>query len=141
MTRSPDEQGEIHYALSSVIRNVHDRLIETYGGLPGVRDENALESAIARPKQLAYYSGVRSIGTLGAALSWALLRNHAFTDGNKRIALAALTLFVERNGHHLLCTEVEETAAVLRAAAGQITEEQWVGWVESVVAPRERTAL
>ena len=119
MMQGRGEREETHYALSSVLRNVHGRLIETYGGLPGVRDEHALESAVFRPRQVAHSSGVGLIARLGAALSWALLRNHAFVDGDKRIALAALTLFAERNGYRLTCSEVEETTMILRAASGE----------------------
>ena len=119
---------------ADVLRNVHDRLIETYGGLHGVRDENALESAISRPQNLEAYGGVESAGRLGAALAWAILRNHPFADGNKRAAFAALTIFFGRNGYRLTCSEVEETAMMLRAAASEITEDEWTAWVERSVA-------
>ncbi|HEY4011254.1 MAG TPA: type II toxin-antitoxin system death-on-curing family toxin [Acidobacteriaceae bacterium] len=119
---------------ADVLRNVHRRLIETYGGLDGVRDENALESAIARPEQMEAYGGVQSVAQLGAALGWAILRNHPFTDGNKRAAFAALMIFLSRNGHRMTCSEVEETAMVLRAAASEISEQEWTAWVERSVA-------
>jgi death-on-curing protein len=119
---------------ADVLRNVQGRLIETYGGVHGVRDENALESAIARPQQLQAYGEIESVARLGAALAWALLRNHPFSDGNKRAAFAALTIFVTRNGCRLTCSQVEETAMVLRAAASEIGEEEWTGWVERSVA-------
>ena len=73
---------------------------------------------------------------LGAALAWALLRNHPFMDGNKRAAFAALTMFLELNGHQLVCSEVEETAMVLRAAASEISEEEWTAWVMRSVAAK-----
>jgi death-on-curing protein len=126
-----------HFVRGDVLRNVHGRLIQRYGGMSGVRDENALESAIARPRNLQALGGVTSVPQLGAALAWALLRNHPFTDGNKRSALAAMDIFFELNGHRLICTEVEETAMVLRAAAGDITEEDWTDWVERSVAAQE----
>ncbi|HEY4382220.1 MAG TPA: type II toxin-antitoxin system death-on-curing family toxin, partial [Acidobacteriaceae bacterium] len=65
----------------------------------------------------------------GAALAWALLRNHPFNDGNKPVAFAALTMFLELNGYGLKCSEVEETAMVIRAAGGAITEAEWTAWV------------
>ncbi len=125
----------IEFVRADVLRNVHGRLVEQYGGLPGVRDENALQSAIARPEQFAAYAGTTSIATLGATLAWALLRNHPFVDGNKRAALAALTIFVDINGCRLTCSDVEETAMVLRAAASELTEPEWTAWVERVVVP------
>jgi death-on-curing protein len=120
----------VEFLRADVLRNVHQRLIETYGGLAGIRDQNALESAIARPKNLAAYTGEASVGALGATLAWALVRSHPFTDGNKRAALAALTTFLEINGYELICTEAEETAMILLAAASEMTEEEFAGWVE-----------
>jgi len=82
-------QVTFEFVRADVLRNIYDRLIDKYGGVSGVRDENALESAIARPRNLQDYGEIESAGHLGAALAWALLRNYAFTDGNKRAAFAA----------------------------------------------------
>ena len=119
---------------ADVLRNVHGRLIERYGGLAGVRDENALESSVSRPRNLETYGQATTVAELGAALTWSLLRNHPFVDGNKRIAFAALTIFLELNGHRLTCSEVAETAMVLSATAGEIGEDEWTGWVTRSVA-------
>ena len=127
----------LEFVRADVLCHVHGRLVEQYGGLPGVRDEDALLFAIARPEQFAAYSDAVSIATLGATLAWALLRNHPFVDGNKRAALAALTTFVDINGYRLTCSEVEETATILRAAASEISEAEWTAWVQRVVAPLE----
>jgi death-on-curing protein len=124
----------VEFVRADVLKNVHQRLIETYGGLAGVRDANALESAIARPKNLAAYVGEESIAALGAALAWTLVRSHPFSDGNKRAAFAALAIFLEINGYRLTCSEVEETAMILRAAGSEITEEAFTAWVERSVA-------
>ena len=105
----------LEFVRADVLRNVHGRLIQQYGGLPGIRDANALESAIARPENLATYGGLKSVAELGAALAWAIVRNHPFADGNKRAAFAELTIFLDLNGHQITCSEVEETAMVLRA--------------------------
>jgi death-on-curing protein len=125
----------IEFVRADVLCNVQGRLIERYGGLAGIRDGNALESAIARPLNLYTYGEVNTVAALGAALAWAILRNHPFADGNKRAAFAALTIFFDLNGYALTCPEVEETAMVLRAAAGEISEEEWTGWVERSAAP------
>lgn len=123
----------IVFVRGDALRNVQSRLIERYGGVPGVRDENLLESALARPQQLKHYKGEQHIGRLAAVLSWALLRNHPFNDGNKRAAFAAIMIFLTRNGYRITCTEVEETAMTLRAAASEITEEEWTAWLQRVV--------
>jgi death-on-curing protein len=124
----------VEFVRADVLKNVHRRLIETYGGLPGIRDANALESAMARPKNLAAYAGEESVAALGAALAWAIVRSHPFSDGNKRAAFAALTIFLEINCFRLTCSEVEETAMILRAAASEIDEEEFAAWVERSVA-------
>jgi death-on-curing protein len=124
----------IEFVRADVLRNVQARLLEKYGGLSGVRDNGALESAIARPKNLHAYEDVTSIARLGASVASAIVRDHPFVDGNKRAAFAALTIFLELNGHGLTCSQVEETAMVLRAAASEITEDEWIGWVTGVVA-------
>ncbi len=125
----------LEFVRADVLRNVHGRLIERYGGLSGVRDDGGLESAVARPKNLNAYRGEESIGVLGAALAWALLRNHPFTDGNKRSAFAALNIFLDINGYKLTCSEVEETAVILQAAASEMTEAEFTAWVERSVGP------
>ncbi len=122
------------FVRADVLKNVQNRLIQRYGGLAGVRDENALRSAIARPENLAAYGGLTSPSELGAALAWAILRNHPFADSNKRAVFAGLTMFLELNGYDLTCSQVEETAMVLQAASGEISEQEWTAWVERSVA-------
>lgn len=125
----------VTYLRTDVLVSVHERLIQTYGGIQGVRDSNALESAVTRPKQLNNYTGEARIGALAACLSWAILRNHPFTDGNKRLALAAFVMFVQLNHHRLSCSESEETAMILKAASSSISEEKWIAWAMQVVVP------
>jgi death on curing protein len=108
---------------------IHRELIAGYGGIPGLRASATLESAIARPKQIAAYNPRATVPGLAAAYAWGLLRNHPFVDGNKRVALAAINVFLELNGWELICSETEETAKVLQAAAGEITEGEWNTWV------------
>jgi death-on-curing protein len=124
----------IEFVRADVLKNVHQRLIENYGGLPGIRDENALESAVARPRNLVAYVGEESIAVLGAALVWAIVRGHPFADGNKRTAFAALSIFLEINGYESNCSEVEETAMMLRAAGSEVTEDEFAAWVGRTVA-------
>jgi death-on-curing protein len=126
----------IEFIRGDALRNVQSRLIERYGGLSGIRDENLLESALARPKNLFHYEDEQRIPRLAAALGWAIMRNHPFADGNKRAAFAAVCMFLDRNGYELTCTEVEETAMVLRAAASTITEPQWSDLLHTAAAPK-----
>jgi death-on-curing protein len=73
---------------------IHERLIERFGGSPGLRDRGMLESALFRP-QTGYYE---SLGEMAAALFESLLINHAFVDGNKRVAFFATDVFLRMNG-------------------------------------------
>ena len=94
-----------------------------------------MESAVARAENKAYYDPDASVAEVAASLAWGLIKNHAFIDGNKRVGYGAMVAFLEGNGYGLTCSQEEETAMVLRAAAGEITEEQWTVWVMRVVAP------
>jgi death-on-curing protein len=77
--------------------DLHRQLIERFGGTVGVRDLGLLESALARPRS-GYYS---SISEQAAALLQSLAGNHAFVDGNKRVAFAATAVFLRMNGYKL----------------------------------------
>jgi death-on-curing protein len=86
--------------------HLHRRLLERFGGLPGARDPGLLESALARPRS-GYYE---SLSAQAAALMQSLARNHAFVDGNKRMAFAMTAVFLRLNGYLLRVTadEAEE---------------------------------
>ena len=119
----------LRWLTAAAVLAIHQELIATYGGASGLRGSALLESAIARPKHLATYeTGVR-VPHLAAGYAWGLLRNHPFLDGNKRVALAAMTVFLDLNGWELACTEVEETTMILKAAAGEISERVLRNWV------------
>jgi death-on-curing protein len=85
-----------YLTVAEVYRMQH-RLIELFGGRPGVRDPGAVEAAVFRP-QIGYYN---SLEEQAAALMEFLANNHGFIDGNKRIAFAAGDVFLRRNGSYL----------------------------------------
>lgn len=76
---------------------LHTRLIERFGGKGGVRDMGLLESALMRP-QTGHY---KSLSLEAAALLQSLTQNHAFVDGNKRVAFATTSIFLRMNGYRL----------------------------------------
>lgn len=119
----------LRWLTAEAIRAIHAELISRYGGASGVRSAGLLDSAVARPQHLSAYKRNVTVPMLGAAYGWGLLRNHPFIDGNKRIALAAMVVFLDLNGWELACSEAEETAMVLRAAAGEMSEPRWNDWV------------
>lgn len=116
------------------VEALHTTTIDRFGGSHGLRDRGLLESAVARAENLAYYNPEASIGEIAATLGWGLIKNHAFIDGNKRVGAISLITFLDTNGYRLTCSEAEETEMVLRAAASEITEEEWTAWVVRSVA-------
>ena len=119
----------LRWLAAGAVAAIHEELISRYGGVSGVRATGLLESAVARPQHLAAYRRNVTVPALAAAYGWGLLRNHPFVDGNKRIALAATVVFLDLNGWELTCSQAEETAIILRAAADEISERAWSEWV------------
>ncbi|CAN5667443.1 type II toxin-antitoxin system death-on-curing family toxin [soil metagenome] len=113
------------------IDEAHFRQIREHGGTHGVRHENALESALARPRNLWHYDPDASFAELAAAYAFGLAKNHPYVDGNKRIALIAMTAFLDRNGVLLTATNAEALEAMLAVASGEWTEAALASWIES----------
>jgi death on curing protein len=117
---------------------IHEELLTEHGGLPGLRDEPLLESALTRPRQLFSYNCDASLFTLAAAYVNGLLPNHPFADGNKRTAFVLGGIFLERNGQVLNALEEESAAMVLALASKTITEEDFSLWLEKNSFPLSR---
>lgn len=113
---------------------LHDDVIAEHGGLLGVRDQGALESAVARPRNKWLY-GEEDVVRLAAAYGFGLARNHAFADGNKRIAYVAAELFLILNGFRLVADDEEKIATFLSLAAGGLSEEPLAEWLRSRAQP------
>ena len=109
----------------------HDELLAEHGGAPGIRDQGLLESALARPKNIAAYGkGKPTLFRMAAAYASGLLRNHPFIDGNKRTALVVAIAFLELNGVSLTAGQEETYLAVYDLAAGRITEDDFEAWLQ-----------
>jgi death-on-curing protein len=113
---------------------IHNEQIREHGGLPGVRDENALESALARPRQKWHYAGKTDIASLAAAYAFGLARNHAYRDGNKRIAFLALYTFLGVNDCEFTASETDVVTEMVALAAGNVTEDDLAGWIRRHMA-------
>lgn len=109
---------------------LHDESLAEHGGASGIRDEGLLESALARPENLAAY-GEPDLAALAAAYGFGLAKNHPFIDGNKRAAFLAVGLFLALNGQRLVVPQAEATATVLALAASKITEEAFAAWLHT----------
>ncbi len=94
-----------------------------------------LESAVSRAENKVNYDPDATVANVGASFAWGLIKNHAFIDGNKRIGLGALVVFLKADGFRLTCSVEEETAMVLRVAASEIDGAAWTAWVERSVGP------
>jgi death-on-curing protein len=112
---------------------LHGELIAEHGGPAGLRDEAALESAVARPQQKHHYE-TQDLVALAAAYAFGLCSSHPFVDGNKRVALASLDVFLRINGWALTATEVEAVTTILELATGALSEEGLVEWVRKNAA-------
>lgn len=112
---------------SRMAHAIHDRQLAEHGGGAGLRDEGALESAMARPlNQWAY--GERDLAQLAAAYAFGLARNHPFADGNKRTAWILARLFLMANGVEIAFDKVDAINIVIALAAGELSEEELADW-------------
>lgn len=112
-----------------VVDAIHADQIREHGGLPGIRDDNALESALARPQQKWHYGDSPEIAALAAAYAFGLTRNHPYRDGNKRIGFLAMVTFLGINGYEFTATEADVVAEILMLADGTLSEEELASWV------------
>ncbi len=109
---------------------LHDMMISHYGGLAGLRDDNMLESALARPRQLLHY-GKPEMSDIAAAYAAGIVKNHPFLDGNKRTGFMLGAGFLERNGYEFHATEVDAVMRTLALAAGEMTEAAYAEWLKA----------
>lgn len=118
----------------SALIALHDEQLEEHGGLPGIRDRNGFESAVARPRNQAAY-GEPDHADLAAAYAYGLARNHAFSDGNKRIAWIAANLFLGINGYRLDFVPAEAVRVMESAAEGILRESDLAQWFRERIEP------
>lgn len=119
-----------------VVDTVHHDLLRAHGGMPGLRDESALESAVARPRQKHAFDTSVDVAALAAAYGFGLARNHPFNDGNKRISFVTMAVFLGLNGYDLEAPETEVVTTMPDLAAGVITEDVLADWLRAHIIPR-----
>ncbi len=119
----------------AVVLAVHEEQLAEHGGAAGVRDVGLLESALARPRNLAHY-GEPDVCELAAAYAFGLARNHPFIDGNKRSAFVATELVLMLNGWQLTATDADCVLVMLSLAAGDIDETPFAAWLRDRVQRR-----
>jgi death-on-curing protein len=111
-----------------VILAIHDEQVAEHGGLAGLRDITLVQSALARPRNLAAY-GDPDVAALAAAYAYGLARNHGFLDGNKRTAFVAALVFLLANGWNLTASDFESVEIMLSVAAGKLEEGDLAAWI------------
>lgn len=111
---------------------IHDLLLSEHGGREGMRDRGALQSALARPKNLFSYSAhLPSLADMAAAYAVGISRTHPFVDGNKRTALVVSLTFLELNGIRISAPQEEIYLVFLRLAERHMSEKQLSHWLET----------
>lgn len=108
---------------------LHRVSIARFGGLPGLRSDDLLESALARPRNAYHHDTERDMVELAALYAAALTRNHPFVDGNKRVAFLACGVFLEINGLTLNAAQPDAVTAMRSLSDGTIGEAEFGAWI------------
>ena len=107
---------------------IHSRQLRRFGGASGLRDEGMLRSTLERAHNKCSYEKA-PLPVLAAAYAFGLARNHAFVDGNKRIAFMAMMTFLRKNGVPFAPDPAQSTKIILSLAAGEVSEESLSRWI------------
>jgi death-on-curing protein len=117
------------------IRAIHEALIARTGGTPGILNPGMLESTLYKAKNIYYYEDNSSIFKLAAAYGYGFIKNHCFIDGNKRVALASVAVFLKKNGYQLNASETEAATFFLELASTIETQDNSIdrltNWIEN----------
>lgn len=109
---------------------IHERQLAEHGGAIGVRDDNLLDSALARPQQShAYGDPPPDLADLAASLAFGLARNHPFIDGNKRTAHVCYRVFLALNGADLVASDEDKYLRMITLAEGSLSESEFASWL------------
>ena len=122
----------------TVVDAIHHDQIREHGGLSGVRDENGLESALARPRQKWHDETAIDLSSLPAAYAFGLVKNHPYLDGNKRIGFLAMLTFLGVNGHAFEATDAEVVREFVALAEGSVSENTLAAWIRDHIESSDR---
>ena len=118
----------------SVVLAIHNEQLVEHCGAAGISDAGLLDSALARPLNLAAYE-TPDAADLAASYGFGIARNHPFIDGNKRSAFAALELFLAINGYALKADDANCVLTMLALAAGELDEPALAAWIRDNIEP------
>jgi len=128
----------MRYLTLTEVVDLHRLAIQQSGGADGVRDMAALDSAVVQPQMS--FGGVELYPTIAdkaAALAFALVMNHPFVDGNKRVGVVAMDAFLVLNGHEIIASVEEQEQVFLQLAAGTLSRADFTEWVRSHIRALE----
>lgn len=127
----------MRYLTLAEVLEIYRRVMEQSGGLPGIRDVGALESAVAQPRMaFADEELYPSIVDKAAALGFSIIQNHPFVDGNKRTGHAAMETFLLLNGFEIAAPTDEQVHIVLSVASGKLDRAPFTSWLSRHVIRR-----
>ncbi len=126
----------IKWLTRDAVEIMHEEQIAEHGGLAGLKDENALEAALAKPLHKAAYEE-ENLFALAAAYLYGIVRNHPFSDGNKRTGFLAAFSFLWINGYLIQAEQPEIIVFVLGVAAGEIDEDGATRFLRDFTVPLE----
>ncbi|MCB2194102.1 MAG: type II toxin-antitoxin system death-on-curing family toxin [Deltaproteobacteria bacterium] len=116
--------------------DLHRQQIAEHGGLSGIQKQGSLDSALARPRQIeSYGERANDIPALAAAYAWGIAKNHPFVDGNKRMSLICIYVFLGLNGLYLDAREEDAFQAMMELAEGSLDENSLAQWIRSNSLP------
>lgn len=121
---------EPNWLLLEAIVAVHKMLVAEHGGIAEIRDRGLLESALVRPLNRFAYEPDADLFDLAASYAYGLARNHPFVDGNKRISITAVAMFLGDNGYEFAPENLDALKTFLRLAAGEVEEAELARWIE-----------
>lgn len=120
----------MRYLTVSEVLEIYRRIMEQSGGMVGIRDVGALESAVAQPRMA--FGGADLYPTIiekTCALGFSLIQNHPFVDGNKRTGHAAMETFLVLNGHQIRADVDAQVTTILRVASGEMGRDDLTEWL------------
>ncbi|MBD2006817.1 MULTISPECIES: type II toxin-antitoxin system death-on-curing family toxin [Cyanophyceae] len=120
---------EPEWVPETAVSAIHEELIAEHGGKAGLRDSGLLSASLARPRHLFSYSENATLFDLAAAYGYGLAKNHSFVDGNKRIALAVIDVFLRLNGYKLVAPEPEAVVMMNYLVEGVEDQDTLAVWI------------
>jgi len=112
------------------VREIHDEIIDAFGGRPGIRDESLLESALGRLANQGVYESDSDVFILAALYAHGIAANHPFVDGNKRTAFVSAYAFLVSAGYALSADPAMATEAMIMLATDELTTEEFAQWLQ-----------